>query len=216
MVSKQAEKPKHLFERVSYEKQERIIHCCIEEFANAGFEKASTGNIAKNAGIAKGSLFKYFGTKEHMYYHMAEHVIKHYYEYLMSGAVELPEGLLDRFMAMQAGMFKFFSGNRIMFKFYMQLQTSGAPMMEELRAKWSDLGKPLMEKFFEGADTSKLAISVEELSLIIQWLDYAVDSEVLADAGKDTTPEELAAKHDNRLKLVYKILKNGIYKKEKK
>ena len=102
-----------------------------------------------------------------------------------------------------------------MFKFYMQLQTSANPMMEELRAKWSDLGKPLMEKFFEGADTSKLAISVEELSLIIQWLDYAVDSEVLADAGKDTTPEELAAKHDKRLKLVYKVLKNGIYKRRK-
>jgi len=216
MASKQAEKPKHLFERLSQEKQERIIHCCIEEFANVGFEKASTGNIAKNAGIAKGSLFKYFGTKEHMYYHMAEHVMKHYFEYLMSGAVKLPEDLLDRFMVMQAGMFKFFSGNRIMFKFYMQLQKSEAPMMEELRAKWSTLGEPLMKKFFEGADTSELAVSIEEISLLIQWLDYAVDSEVLADAGKDTTPEELAQKHDRRLKLVYKVLKNGIYKKEKR
>lgn len=43
-------------------KQNRIINTAMKEFCH-GYKKASTDAIVKNAGISKGLLFHYFGTK---------------------------------------------------------------------------------------------------------------------------------------------------------
>ena len=45
------------------EKQEKIIEVAIKEFADKGFEKASTNEIVKEAGISKGILFHYLKIK---------------------------------------------------------------------------------------------------------------------------------------------------------
>lgn len=49
------------------EKRDRIINAAIEEFASFPYEKASTNNIVKNAGISKGLLFHYFTNKKVLY-----------------------------------------------------------------------------------------------------------------------------------------------------
>ena len=48
-------------------KRDRILNAAIEEFSTFPYEKASTNNIVKNAGISKGLLFHYFGNKEQLY-----------------------------------------------------------------------------------------------------------------------------------------------------
>lgn len=48
------------------EKQMRIINAATKEFL-VGFKKASTDVIVREAGISKGLLFHYFGTKEKLY-----------------------------------------------------------------------------------------------------------------------------------------------------
>jgi len=49
------------------EKRDRIINAALDEFAKVGFEKGSTNNIIKAAGISKGSLFHYFNDKQELY-----------------------------------------------------------------------------------------------------------------------------------------------------
>jgi len=49
------------------EKRDRIINAAIEEFASFPYDKASTNNIVKKAGIAKGLLFHYFDNKQALY-----------------------------------------------------------------------------------------------------------------------------------------------------
>ena len=49
------------------EKQERILEAAIKEFADKGFEKASTNEIVKEAGISKGILFHYFQNKKKLF-----------------------------------------------------------------------------------------------------------------------------------------------------
>lgn len=45
------------FNSLEAEKQERIINTALKEFARNGYDKASTNEIVKEAGISKGSLF---------------------------------------------------------------------------------------------------------------------------------------------------------------
>src|SRR5436305_13411470 len=42
----------------------RILDCAQDQFRSAGFEATTTRDIAKAAGIATGTLFNYFATKE--------------------------------------------------------------------------------------------------------------------------------------------------------
>ncbi len=61
--------------RIDPDKRRRIINAAIEEFAASPYEKASTNNIVKNAGISKGLLFHYFSSKKDLYETMIEFVL---------------------------------------------------------------------------------------------------------------------------------------------
>ncbi|GGM18777.1 TetR family transcriptional regulator [Paraliobacillus quinghaiensis] len=58
------------------EKQTRVINAALKEFVKNGFEKASTNEIVKGAGISKGSLFNYFNNKKDLYFFLIEHSLK--------------------------------------------------------------------------------------------------------------------------------------------
>ena len=55
------------FHALDSAKQKRILDAALLEFAEKGFELASTNTIAKSAKIGKGMLFYYFGSKEQLF-----------------------------------------------------------------------------------------------------------------------------------------------------
>ncbi|QHQ59759.1 TetR family transcriptional regulator [Anaerocolumna sedimenticola] len=59
--------PKETFSNLPLEKQEKIMRSSIHEFLNHGFEKGNIGNIAKSAGVAKGSMYQYFENKKELF-----------------------------------------------------------------------------------------------------------------------------------------------------
>jgi AcrR family transcriptional regulator len=73
------------FMKLADEKKDRILNAAMQEFSY-GYEKASTNVISKNACIAKGSLFHYFGTKKQFYTFLVWHTMdileKDYYQLL--------------------------------------------------------------------------------------------------------------------------------------
>ena len=52
---------------IESDKRDRIINAAINEFSLYPYDKASTNNIVKNAGISKGLLFHYFENKQELY-----------------------------------------------------------------------------------------------------------------------------------------------------
>lgn len=63
------------FEKLSKEKRNKIIKAALEEFANNGYEKASTNRIVEKAEISKGLLFHYFKNKKRLYLYLIDYVI---------------------------------------------------------------------------------------------------------------------------------------------
>lgn len=59
--------PKETFFNLHVDKQEKVMRSAINEIIKYGYEKANVGNIAKNAGIAKGSLYQYFENKRELF-----------------------------------------------------------------------------------------------------------------------------------------------------
>lgn len=61
------------FYDLSREKQDRFINAACKLFAENGYKKASTDDIVKEAGISKGLLFHYFGSKQGLYVYVYEY-----------------------------------------------------------------------------------------------------------------------------------------------
>ena len=59
--------PKEAFANLSHEKRERILDAATQLFARSGFDRTDVGRIAAAAGIAKGSLYNYFESKEDLF-----------------------------------------------------------------------------------------------------------------------------------------------------
>lgn len=53
-------------ERKKTEKQQKIVEKAISLFAEKGYANTSTAEIAKAAGVAEGSIFKHYGTKDQL------------------------------------------------------------------------------------------------------------------------------------------------------
>jgi AcrR family transcriptional regulator len=63
------------FAKLPSEKQERVLDGAIEEFSRWGYEKASINRMVGRIGIAKGSIFQYFGSKKNLYFHIFEYAV---------------------------------------------------------------------------------------------------------------------------------------------
>jgi TetR/AcrR family transcriptional regulator len=74
-----------ILKNMDEEKRVRVINSAIEEFSLYPFEKASTNNIVKNAGISKGLLFHYFGNKKELYDKLIEFVINNIFTEVEQG-----------------------------------------------------------------------------------------------------------------------------------
>lgn len=59
--------PKETFFNLSEDKQEKVLRAAINEFVNSGYEKGNIGEIAKKAGVAKGSMYQYFENKKELF-----------------------------------------------------------------------------------------------------------------------------------------------------
>lgn len=58
------------FENLPEEKRRRVLDEATDEFAEHGYHQASVNRIVDRLGIAKGSLFKYFGSKQGLFEHI--------------------------------------------------------------------------------------------------------------------------------------------------
>lgn len=61
--------PKETFFNLNSDKQEKILRAAVHEFLTLGFEGGKIGNIAKSAGVAKGSMYQYFENKKELFMH---------------------------------------------------------------------------------------------------------------------------------------------------
>jgi AcrR family transcriptional regulator len=78
--------PKDTFFNLPFEKQQKVMRSAINEFTTHGFEKGNIGDIAKNAGVAKGSMYQYFENKRELFLFSVrwsmEFLVKKYDKYI--------------------------------------------------------------------------------------------------------------------------------------
>jgi AcrR family transcriptional regulator len=75
LIGKEAKIIFSKFLNLNSEKRDRIVNAAIKEFAQKGFENASTNEIVKEANISKGLLFHYFSNKKSLYLFLFDYAL---------------------------------------------------------------------------------------------------------------------------------------------
>ena len=64
--------PRPTWENLEPQRRERVLHAAMAEFGRHGYSGGSLNVIARDADVAKGSLFQYFTDKFDLFSHVAE------------------------------------------------------------------------------------------------------------------------------------------------
>ena len=83
-----------IFDRISEDKRQRVLYSAKHAFADKGFTGANVNDIARDAGISVGALYKYFRSKEDIF--LA----------IIDASRERIESTLDGILARQTGFFE--------------------------------------------------------------------------------------------------------------
>lgn len=110
------------FAAIEPEKQMRIINAAYKEFARNGYKKASTNRIVENAGIGKGMLFYYFGSKLELYHFLLEYTVTFFEQYfgrLRNGPID--SDYIEQYKTAGKIKLEAYLKNPYIFEFYTRL-----------------------------------------------------------------------------------------------
>jgi AcrR family transcriptional regulator len=124
-----AERPRRRKQR---DARARILQSALDEFSENGFHQATIDSIAERAGIAKGTVYRYFKTKEDLFNALKEDTMSEFVE-LAKREVTKDAGVLQILESVIKIYLGFFEKNSAFFKVIVQEQ--------------KDFGREFSEKF---------------------------------------------------------------------
>ena len=105
------------------DKRAALLSAALALFAEKGLQGASTAQIARCAGVASGTLFVYFSTKEDLIHQLFQEVVGRVHgEIFGQGGLRL--GTRDRFLDVLSRILRYFLANPNEFRFLEQYHFS--------------------------------------------------------------------------------------------
>ena len=183
------------FERIPKADKLCILNACIEEFAQKGYEKASTNAIVRKAGIPKGTLFFFFGNKKNLYLYVIDHAVTLYTQMTLESSVEMPDDLFERLLFLGRERMKFALDQPQLYKlFYNAFINAPEDIQTELRGRYSAYYTPSMQMLTDGLDRShfKPGVNVEKVIELIYLILEGLLSKSVPILQKYQPAESLA------------------------
>lgn len=179
------------FMNLDPEKRDRILNAAMEEFARSGFDRASTNEIVKEAGISKGLLFHYFTNKKRLYLFLYDYSselgTKQFYEKL---DMTVPD-FFDRLRQTMHLKLEMHDQYPAMFKFFESVYTeTSSEVKDELAARFKKLSDINFYQIFDGIDASRFkeGTDLNKVIKIIYWTLDGFGKEAMASSKVDGQP----------------------------
>ncbi|WP_309451730.1 TetR/AcrR family transcriptional regulator [Clostridium sp.] len=155
------------FESLQDEKKKRILDAAIEEFAINGYDKASTNSIVKRAGISKGILFHYFGSKKNLFLYLFDYCITNLADKYYLSKDNEPEDLFERFIRISIRKMKIVQEEPLMNELvYSAITNMPESLKNEITERYSSYSSKYLKEVFENLDTSKFRKEIDSQKAI--------------------------------------------------
>ena len=161
--------PKQTFLELDNEKRERIIRTALKEFAAYGYAGSSTNRIVKESGISKGSLFRYFESKEDMYFYLIDTVALQMANDMAKDLSRLPEDIRERIIAYSVAEISWYMSNPIKGHFMISAASEKEEISKKIIEKYGEKGNEIYKDLLKGAVLRKKG-KEEEMSDVLMWV----------------------------------------------
>lgn len=204
------------FEKLSEEKRKAIMDACIEEFALNGYDNASTNNIVKKAGISKGILFHYFGSKKNLFLYVFDYAVEYFVKKYYLSISKQPSDLFERLIWISMEKMRMTFEEPLLGKLvYEAMLSIPKDLSEEMTQRINEVYATHMPPMFEGLDTSKFRKGVnprKAIELVGLCLNGLADKIMKANAHKsyDEFLEQMKSTVDEFNEYM-EYIKYGIY-----
>jgi AcrR family transcriptional regulator len=205
-------------EDLAEDKRRRIIDAAIAEFAERGYELASTNAITARAGVSKGLLFHYFGSKKDLYLYLVDHLVDRYTERFFEDLPELDPDVIERIFQIALHRHRVLLDEPQVNKFLIR---AFKETPEEVRHELTSLEDELQERsnriLTDGVDTSRFRRGVDPRKAVTL---VTVCLEGLRELFKERLTPDLAERPEEAARMLEEvreyldILKYGLYERE--
>jgi len=204
------------FENLPEEKKKRIIDACMEEFACNGYDKASTNNIVKKAGISKGAIFHYFGNKKNLYLYILDYIISYMSKRLYDIIGTPSTDIFERIMNTGLAKIRLAYEEPLMYEaLYMAFISTPEELKEEIQERYNKIYAENVPAFIENIDMSRFRKDIspaKALETIMLFIDALTNKYISIYRNKSAN--EVLMEMDKLVKEYreyFEILKRGLY-----
>ena len=206
--------PSKQFEQLSDEKKSAIIEACLVEFGESGVINASTNSIVKKCGISKGSLFKYFETKDDLCFYLFETVTNEMLSDLSEKMENFSTELFQKIIDYSVWETSWYIENPVKGRFVIAVaKERDSGFTEKLRERFGEKSDNVYFDLMNGIPADKFKKDSVTLSNLIRWTVEGYNSEFLAVADlKKRSLEDLKEEYMKGLSEYIEVIKSGVIK----
>ena len=187
----------NLFENLEIAKQKAIRSACLEEFVRAGYSCASTNSMCKNAGISKGLLFYYFGSKKKLLLYLIDYCTKVLSDSFYDGIILEREDIFERMINLTLRKWALSEKYPLEYSFLAKLLLDCPPDIEQkLVSMKKDNIEKAMQTITHNLDFSDLRPDIDK-SKAIELVLFVLEGFKAKNIEKyKTNPRPLSELHD--------------------
>ena len=168
-------------------KRDKILEASLCEFAEYGYDKASTDRISEKAGVSKGLIFHYFGSKDNLYMIIINKCIDDFFDKFNKMKFDDSE-FIQKFIQITKMKYNFFISNPMHYR----ILTSGfynAPkkLQKKLELRYSELkqiGLNIIVDMIKGLPI-KENISADDILIVFESFTGLMESRYLPHFTED-------------------------------
>jgi len=170
------------FKNLNEAKQKRILNAALKEFAEQGYEKASTNRIVSMAGIGKGMLFYYFKNKKQLFHYLIDYAMQTIHDEFFSRIDTGERDLIERFRHIAMVKTAYYYENPNVNNFIaMVLLADDITLPRDLQTRLEDLQQLGHRMMYDNIDYTLFRDDVdpEKAFNLIRWSIDGYQSELL-------------------------------------
>lgn len=207
--------PTSLFFSLNTEKRQSIFTAGLNEFADYGYENSSTNRIVERAGISKGSLFKYFPTKEDFYFYILDEITLELISGLEEKVNTLSSDLFQRIIEYSALEFSWYILHPEKSKIIVSAFTKNdTDIYRKTVLKYGDREQEIFNRFLQDIDTVSFRWDRQKTIDMIKWFLKGFNDDFLTKMQKHgySDFELIEKEYIKNLSEYIEMLKAGIVK----
>lgn len=172
------------------EKRIEILEAALSVISKMGFERAKMEDIAREAGVGKGTIYEYFESKNALFFEMIHHCTECFQEGLKKTLAE-EEDMVGKIRNFSIYGAEFLNAHAVFLNSQIAHHALPADMKKQMKSDWNQIYKTIEDEVKKGIETKALRSDIDPemaVAVIVGGANQYTLKKIMED---NLTPQEI-------------------------